>query len=321
MAKAATYNTSGNREDLSDAISLLEPEATPLTSLAKKETATGTFVEFQADRLGSPDISGINEGEDVTSFEDKAANRAKLGNYVQVFRRSYMVSNIQQLVSTAGVPSEVSRSISHCVREIKRDFETAICSTQDRQQDQGAGSPYLTRGMMKWLGNASQPADVPVDYQCVATDATTPITETLFNGVLQDLYEANGMPGGQLTLIAGATVKKDISEFSRTSATTRNAYHVTQSADSKKVTLSVNVYDGDFGYVNVIPSTWVGRSAAAPGTAVPASALLVDPEYVAIHTLSAESRSELENQGGGQRGYCEMIAALTCTPKAHGYLT
>ena len=44
MAKAATYNTAGNREDLSDAISLLEPEATPLTSLAKKETATGTFV-------------------------------------------------------------------------------------------------------------------------------------------------------------------------------------------------------------------------------------------------------------------------------------
>ena len=129
------------------------------------------------------------------------------------------------------------------------------------------------------------------------------------------------MPGGQLTLIAGATVKKDISEFSRTSATTRNAYHVTQSADSKKVTLSVNVYDGDFGYVNVIPSTWVGRSATTPGTAVPESALLVDPEYVAIHTLSAESRSELENQGGGQRGYCEMIAALTCTPKAHGYLT
>ena len=48
--------------------------------------------------------------------------------------------------------------------------------------------------------------------------------------------------------------------------------------------------------------------------------LLIDPEYVAIHTLKAESNSELENQGGGRRGFCDVIAGLAChSPKAHGY--
>jgi len=45
MAKATTYNSSGNKEDLTSIISALEPEATPFVSLMKKGKATGTFFE------------------------------------------------------------------------------------------------------------------------------------------------------------------------------------------------------------------------------------------------------------------------------------
>ena len=45
MAKAASYSTSGNREDISDIITTLEPESTPFISMAKKATASGTFFE------------------------------------------------------------------------------------------------------------------------------------------------------------------------------------------------------------------------------------------------------------------------------------
>jgi hypothetical protein len=47
---------------------------------------------------------------------------------------------------------------------------------------------------------------------------------------------------------------------------------------------------------------------------------LIDPEYVGIHTLKAESVSELENQGGGRRGYADIICGLAVmSPKAHGF--
>jgi hypothetical protein len=110
MAKSASYNTAGNRESLLDIITILEPESTPLTSLANKLNATGTFNEVMVDDLSVASFDGVNEGEDVTSFDNKAANRARIGNYVQKFRRSYAVSDIQEIVDTAGVASEYANA-------------------------------------------------------------------------------------------------------------------------------------------------------------------------------------------------------------------
>jgi len=319
MPKASTYNTVGQREDLSDVLTILEPESTPFVSMANKATATGTFFEVQVDDLSVVDFSGVGEGEDVTSFSNKAENRARIGNYIQKFRRTYAVSDIAELVDTAGVANEFAASEAKAVREIKRDLEAAVCSAQDRQADSGAGAPYKTRGMFKWLGVGGQPSDVPAFAQNVANDTTGTQTEATFNSVLQELYEANGMPGGQLTLIAGPQLKKEISDFARQAGGAGFSFSVTQPAESKKITLSVNLYSGDFGDVAVVPSVFLNRTSGS-STIDGDAGLLIDPEYVAIHTLKAESNSELENQGGGRRGFCDVIAGLAChMPKAHGF--
>ena len=319
MPKASTYNTQGQREDLSDVLTILEPESTPFVSMANKATATGTFFEVQVDDLSVVDFSGVGEGEDVTSFSNKAENRARIGNYIQKFRRTYAVSDIAELVDTAGVANEFAASEAKAVREIKRDLEAAVCSSQDRQADSGAGAPYKTRGMFKWLGVGGQPSDVPAFAQNVANDTTGTQTEATFNSVLQELYEANGMPGGQLTLIAGPQLKKEISDFARQAGGAGFSFSVTQPAESKKITLTVNLYEGDFGTVAVLPSVFLNRTSGS-STIDGDAGLLIDPEYVAIHTLKAESNSELENQGGGRRGFCDVIAGLAChMPKAHGF--
>ena len=300
-------------------ISTLEPESTPFISMMKKAKATGTFVEWQCDKLRTPSFDGVSEGEDVQSFTNQSEDRARLGNYVQKFRETYMVSDLQQLVDTAGVSSEFARASGHAVRNIKRSLESAFCSAQDRQAEAGSGTPYKTRGMLKWLGVGGQPSDVPTAYQNVANDTTATQTETTFNSVLQELYEANGMPGGQLTLIAGPSLKQEISNFSRAVATVQNTYNVTQSADSKKITLSVNLYEGDFGTVAVTASTFVNRTSGSDTVDADAG-LLIDPEYVGMHSLKAESSNNLEDQGGGQRGFVDVIAGLAVySPKAHGY--
>ena len=319
MPKASSYNTVGQREDLSDVLTILEPESCPFVSMANKATASGTFFEVQVDDLSTANFDGVNEGEDVTAFDNKAANRARIGNYIQSFRRTFAVSNIAELVDTAGVANEFSASEAKAVRELKRDFEAAVCSAQDRQADSGAGAPYKTRGMFKWLGVGGQPSDVPAFAQNVANDTTGTQTETTFNSVLQELYEANGMPGGQLTLIAGPQLKKEISDFARQAGGAGFAFSVTQPAESKKITLTVNLYEGDFGTVAIVPSVFLNRTSGS-STIDGDAGLLIDPEYVAIHTLQAESNSELENQGGGRRGYCSLIAGLAChMPKAHGF--
>jgi len=319
LAQATSYNSAGNREDLTDAISILEPESTPFISMMKKGKATGTFVEVQVDQLKTSSFDGVSEGEDVGSFSNQAEDRARIGNYVQKFRQTWKVSDIQQLVDTAGIASEKANSEGKCVRQIKRDIEGAFCSAQDRQAEAGSGTPYKTRGMLKWLGVGGQPSDVPTFAQNVANDTTGTQTEATFNSVLQELYTANGMPGGQLTLIAGPSLKQEISNFSRQLAATNGTYVVNQDADSKKITLSVGVYEGDFGLVNIVPSTLINRTSGSDTVDADAG-LLIDPEYVAMHTLKAESSQELEDQGGGSRGYVDVIAALSClSPVAHGY--
>ena len=319
MASTKTYAVSGNREDLSDIVTLLEPEATPFVSMAKKATASGTFFEWQTDNMATPSFAGVLEGEDASSFDDKAANRAKLGNHIQKLRQTYAVSDLQEIVDTAGVTSEFANAESKAVRELKRDLESAVCSSQDRQADDGT-NPYKTRGMFKWLGVGGQPSDIPSFAQNVANDTTGTQTESTLNTVLQELYEANGMPGGQLTLIAGPSLKREISNFARQEgSTTALSFQVTQPAESKKITLSVNFYEGDFGNIAILPSVFLNRTSGS-ATVEADAGLLIDPEYVGIHMLKAESTSELENRGGGRRGFADLVAGLACySPKAHGY--
>lgn len=324
MAKAASYNVAGNREDLSDILTILEPEVTPVTSMAKKQKASATFFEWQVDDLQEVEFAGVNEGEDVSAFTNASANRARLGNYIQKFRRTFAVSDIQELTDTAAVSSEFAYAEGKAAREIKRDVEAAICSDQDRQQDGGTGSPYKTRGLYNWLGT---PADVPAEFRSVGEQGGATFTEVELNTMLQEVYEANGMPGGQLTLVAGPDIKRDVSDFSRGGANavggTNSIYRVNQNAETKKITLTVNMYEGDFGNVAVVPSLFVNRASGGGVTAnVKSSALLIDPEYIALHQLKAESKSELEDQGGGRRGFCDIICGLAClAPKAHSRVT
>ena len=319
MAQSTSYNTAGNREDLTDIISILEPESTPFVSMMQKGRATGTFVEWQADKLSTPDFDGVNEGEDVSSFKNQAEDRARLGNFVQKFRDTFQVSDIQELVDTAGVANEFANAEAKAVRNVKRSIESAFCSSQDRQSDAGSGTPYKTRGMLKWLGVGGQPSDIPAAYQNVANDTTGTQTEATFNSVLQELYQANGMPGGQLTLIAGPSLKQEISNFSRQLAAANGTYVVNQDAESRKITLTVNLYEGDFGNVAIVPSLFVNRTSGSDTIDADAG-LLIDPEFVGMHSLKAESATELEDQGGGRRGFVDVIAALACySPKAHGF--
>ena len=109
MASSTSYNTAGNREQILDIITVLEPESTPLVSMMKKGNATSTFVEWQADKLATPDFSGVGEGEDVSSFKNQAEDRARLGNYVQKFRDTFQVSDIHVPHKTVRPKPEVAR--------------------------------------------------------------------------------------------------------------------------------------------------------------------------------------------------------------------
>lgn len=303
----------GNREDLSNELQMLAPEQTPLLSLCSKGTATSTFCEWTADKLDAVDTAGIAETADVTSFDDKFASRARLGNYVQIFRKPWLVSNLQNAVSSAA-PADAAAAQAKSIMELKRNIEARICSNSDRTAEDGAGTPYATRGLGDWLDSAG-PSDVPADYRTpTASILTSAVTEAGLNNALGSIFSKSG-DMQNLTLIANVALRKVIANFTRLEGTTRTtSYNVNQDATTKAVTLSVTLFDSDFGVVNIINS----NPDAMPG-AVTAEGYIVNPKYLGFNTLIPMGSQRLENQGGGERGYVEAVGAFICKhPQAHG---
>jgi hypothetical protein len=312
QAKTGTGSAISNREDLSNELTLLAPEETPLLSLCAKGKSSGTFSEWTADVLSAPSTAGVSEGTDVTSFDDKFASRARLGNYTQIFRRDYIVSNLQQAVSSVG-PANVAQAEAKSMRELKRDVEAAICSDNDRTVENGAGTPYALRGLGDWLDSAG-PSDVPAAYRTPSASilAAAP-TDTTFNDIIASIYTVNG-EANNLTLIAGVALRKVISNFQRSSgqAASEAVYHINQDASSKKITHAVTLYDSDFGVVNVIN----GNPSCMPSST---RGYVVNPKYLGFNTLIPMGSTRLENQGGGERGFVDMVGTLVCKhPGAHG---
>jgi hypothetical protein len=329
MALATSYNVSGNRENLTDFLTILEPEDCPKTSTFSKTTkVTNTLQTWQADTLAAVDFSGILEGQDVQAFNNESANRARFGNYVQTFRRPWMVSRLQEASDPAGVSSEVAQSKIKAMRELKRSMEAAIGCDNDMQVDNGV-VPFKTRGLGSWISNTAQatnavPAAFLTPSASINSTATSSLTEALFNDVFQSIFQVNG-GRRSYTLFAGPTLKRSISKFQRVegSSGTTKTYQVTQDATEKKISLNVTVYDGDFHTVTIIPDMFNGLADGANPSTVTAQqqvrGYVIDPALVGIGTMLGVEADELEDQGGGKRGFVSTTMTLVCkNPKGLG---
>jgi hypothetical protein len=314
-AKTGQGSAISNREDLSNELAILAPEETPILSLCSKGKASATYTEWTVDSLAAPVTTGIPEGSDVTSFSDKFADRARLGNYIQVMRRDYLVSNLQQAVTSIG-PANIAQAEAKSMRELKRDIEATIASSNEMTVENGAGTPYGMRGIGAWVQSTAQGTNpVPLAYRTPSGSIlATTVTETTFNGMIGSIFSRNGEMNS-LTLVANTALRQVISGFTRAQPSSAGVtYHVNQDATSKAITLSVNLYDSDFGIVKIVN----GNPACMP-TATTQVGYVINPKYLGFNTLIPMGANRLENQGGGERGFIDVAGTLVCKhPQAHG---
>jgi len=314
-AKTGQGSAVSNREDLSNELAILAPEETPILSLCSKGKASATYSEWTVDSLAAPATTGISEGSDVTSFSDKFADRARLGNYIQLMRRDYLVSNLQQAVTSVG-PANVAQAEAKSMREIKRDIEATIASNNEMTVENGAGTPYGMRGLGKWIQSTAQATNpVPAAYLTPSGSIiTSTLSESSFNTMIGSIFAKNGEMNS-LTLVANVALRQLISNFTRaTPASAGVTYHVNQDATSKQITLSVNLYDSDFGLVKIVN----GNPSCMP-TGSTNVGYVLNPKYLGFNTLIPMGATRLENQGGGERGFIDVAGTLCVKhPQAHG---
>ena len=313
MAQLFERSQVGKREDLADLISVADAKSTPFTSMAPKGKKPGnTLMQWQVDAYDATSTAGTVDGTDVASYDNASANRAILSNYGQVFRRNLRVSPLSiEISNVAGVKDELAHGLAKRLVEIKRDFEATFLSNNTAQLDNGT-VPYKTRGLGKWIVTAAnKDAVLPVpDAYCtpsasIETTATTSnLTDANVQNVLAGIFGQTGTIRSY-DLFCGSTLKRAFTNLLVNATTVTNnptaVRTFTEDSADKTFTSVIDVFQGDFGTVNLHPCNFMPD--AKDGYVVPM-------DMVEIRYGQLPSVKELPDSGGGPARLIEAFAAL-----------
>jgi hypothetical protein len=319
----------GNREDLLDVLTVVDAKNTPISSSVAKTGADITnpsVYSYLADSYNSPSTDGVVDSADVSEFSDATANRVLLSARAQKMRRTVRVSDFQANladVAAIGRKKEFARSTAKALTELKRDIEATISS--DNESVEGSGSvAYKTRGLGSWISSSAQ-TDLPVPASqrtpsaSITNTATTALTESNLQNVLQSIYEQTGSQD-RLILCAGPGLKKAITNFTRfTVNSTSNVFNLRQTAQaagSDKLVSNISFYEGDFSTVEIVTSLFLAAGASTDAEKY-ARGYVMSPDHLMLRYGRRPRFQELEDQGGGPRGLVDAIVSLAVmSPKA-----
>lgn len=230
MATYQTYQSVGNREDLTDIIENISPMDTWFTANTGSTTARSTYHEWQTDELQAPGANALVEG--AATVDGTIQPTTRLGNYTQILGKAFKVAKTEEAIDKAGRASEIAYQTEKHMKELARDIEYALLFNS--AQNSGAS------GTARQLGGALY--FIQTNVETGTGTGNEALTEDMLNDALQTVWAAGGMVDGA-TLLAGAFQKRAISNF-----TTNTRFMV---ADENKLASAVDIYQSDFGTVKV----------------------------------------------------------------------
>ena len=305
MAQFTTTNAVGEREDLSDVITRIDPDETPIFSALKKESGNGVFVEWQVQELAAASATNYqNEGADATYDTPTATTR--LGNYMQISQKDAQVSGTLDAVDKAGRDKEVAYQKVLKGLELRRDIEKYLHSDTARS----GSDPRKAGTLSSWITNvddASGTSAATGDGSDVQDMAGTDRAMTLaqIDNAMQAAYTDGGQPN---MLVVSPSKKAAFSDLNSGSVAT-NQINYTAPREAAIVG-SVSLYLSDFGQLDVV----IDRFASDDRV------YLLDSDYASVCTLPNRNFTVQEMAKTGDSEKFQIITEWTLkvsAPKAH----
>lgn len=258
----------GNREDLVDVITLLDPYETPFYSLVNKGTASFTTHEWQTESLQTTATGGASIHLEGGAFSADAQNaRTRILNACQIFRKDIQVSNTQRAVRPAGIRDEYLHQIQIAIKELGRDIEGTLLQGAATSATGGSAAARRLKPVKTLLTtNDFTTSSTAIGATGVGFSGTSwALGENMFNSCLETVYNAGGRCD---TVFVNGSTKRQISKFfgaggAIQAANASGRRDVDQA--SKKLFAAVDSYESDFGVVNVILDRWVGLTEGGHG--------------------------------------------------------
>jgi hypothetical protein len=279
MANTYTsYDVIGKKEDISDYITTLSPTDTPFGSTIASEKVHNTLFQWQEDALAAVNLSNAAvDGFDAS--EALLVATTMRSNYTQILQKAIKVAATTDATQRYGRAKETAYQVMKAGKEVKRDLEAIMLSGQTS----AAGSSSVARKMASY--QAMVTTGVGLDPH--TGGASTAMTETVFLGVLQQLF-TNGVdpeilmipPGEALAIAAYAAV-----------AGRYRTIPTEDKASRKTLVNVVDLYVSPFGEVKVV----LNRFQLATDY------LIFSTEYWKTQTLRPWTREPLAKIGDSDR--------------------
>jgi hypothetical protein len=298
-------SAASNREQLASLVTTLAPTSTPVTAMCSRKKATASYFEWSMDKLAAPSVEGVYPGADQTSFTDKYADLARIGNYCVELRRDGAVTDWQEAVDSA-TGAKMAGAKVKAVKELKRDLEANLMGTQDRAAGDNAGTKPQSRGLGDWIDSAG-PADIPSDYRTPSGSihASGTFNETAMKDIIASVYRQNG-EDANLTLVADTALRRVVSGFAEgTGSTNTTQRSINQNADGSLMA-TVSYYESDQGVVRVVNM----NPACAPDTTNKDTGYFIPAGALSLYELIPLNYMPFENKGGGETFLYKWVGGL-----------
>ena len=226
-----TYDAVGNKEDVSDIITMISPEDTPLYSRIGKTKATQTTHEWLEDSLGEAQDNAQPEG--YTYYTVDAEPRVRLSNYTQIMHRGVQVTDTQEAVLHYGLRSELAYQMRKEMKELAFDCEKALIEQATKFLGTSIAATRRFGGLPYWI------------ITNVLTNGGTPrgLTFDLINNALEQTWNCGGKP---TILLVSPRNKRIISTFTAGHTKYMNGNNTT------KLKQVISVLETDFGVVQCL---------------------------------------------------------------------
>lgn len=311
MAKITNTFTSDlakvNRESLDNVISQITPEDTPVYSMIGSGKAEATYEEWAIDALATPAANVQAEGDEYTFAAISPVTR--VGNYTQIMRKDFIISETQQAVNNAGQAEQYKRKKLNKGIELKKDLELALVSNiasvaTNTGRKLGGLPSWITTNVSRGASGANGGFDSGTKLTVAATNGTQrAFTKALLDNVMQQVFNAGG---NAKYLVTSPYVKTVFSLFMNDSSVIPLRIDG-KSGGKNTITSTVDAYRGDFDTITIMPNRVMATSAG-----VARNALVLDPALLSclkLRPFAEDKKASMNKTGDAQK--CVIIGETT----------
>jgi hypothetical protein len=247
----------GNREELDNFVSMITPTDTPIYSMAGKEKAESKHPEWEYEELDAVADNAQPEGNEY-SF-DAVTAPTRVGNYTQIFTKTFRFSGTQQAVSNAGNVEKRAHELMKKGKALRKDMEKSIIqNTASTNTD-----PRRSGGLPTWLtSNVSRNSGTSGGFVGGVTTAETPgnlraWSKALTDTVLQSIYQE----GGDVTTVVCSPYNKGVfATFMSDSNVAEFRYAAGRGTNT--IIGTADIYESPWGAVKVMANRVMSNSAS-----------------------------------------------------------